>query len=186
MAEPSGADDSPEAKAQAIEAHLCSLRDPIPPAVKRAREGETTWTTLADGIAPKDRPELLSKVWQFLPTKQRIIAIGDAWVNTKSPEWRLRTDVWLSMFQDVGYHDCDQPAQPPETITLWRGGTLAGMSWSGTRTVAERFQNSDPDSPGRLWSVAVGPERLLAHYTHHADEDEYVIDITDLDPTEIT
>jgi hypothetical protein len=89
------------------------------------------------------------------------------------------------MFRDVGYHDEDRPARPPDTITLWRGGTIAGMSWAGKREKAEWFRDRRPDSPGRLWTVTVGPERLLAHYDHAASEDEYVIDPTGLHPTEI-
>jgi hypothetical protein len=187
MAEPSGAEVSPEAKTQQLLArlHRPNVYQRIRDAVQRAQQGESNWIILAEGVGENRRPELLSQVWEFLPTEQRIIAIGDAWVNAEDPEWRLNSDVWLSMFRDVGYHDDDQPAQPPETIALWRGGTLAGMSWSRTRTVAERFQNRRPDSPGRLWTVTVGPGRLLAHYHHDASEDEYVIDPTDLHPTEI-
>jgi len=122
------APEDPKAKAQAIEDRLRQLTDPTPAAVQRAQEGESSWTALADGIGRNARPELLWQVWEFLPTDQRIVAIGDAWVHAEYPEWHLDGDVWLRMFRDVGYHDEDRPAQPPDSITLWRGGTIAGMS----------------------------------------------------------
>ena len=118
-----------------------------------------TWTTAA-GLSTAKFSRSSHTVWEFLPTDQRIVAIGDAWVHADDPEWRLDGDVWLSMFRDVGYHDEDQPAQPPETIRLWRGGTLAGMSWTGKREKAEWFRDRRSDSQTCVdVGLALGPHR---------------------------
>jgi hypothetical protein len=61
------------------------------------------------------------------------------------------------------------------------------MSWTGDREQAVWFQQrySDTHRPGKLWTVTVGPDRLLAHYHEkHCSEDEYVIDPTGLRPRE--
>jgi hypothetical protein len=88
------------------------------------------------------------------------------------------------MFRAVGYHDETQRADPPEKIELWRGGTIPlAMSWSGTRSVAEKFRDRRNDGTEELWTATVGPERLLAHYDRVRSEDEYVIDPTGLKPT---
>jgi len=56
---------------------------------------------------------------------------------------------------------------------------------TGKREKAEWFRERRPGSPGRLWTVTVGPERLLAHYDHAESADEYVIDPAGLRPDEI-
>ncbi len=181
-------EDDAGAKTAAIIArlHQPNVYDRMRAAVRRAQEGETSWTALADGIGRNRLPEFLPTVWRFLPPDQRIVAIGDAWTWAEYPESLLPRDQWLPMFREVGYHDEGKPAKPPDTITLWRGGTVAiRMAWTGSREKGEWFRNRRPDSPGRLWAVTVGSERLLAHYDHAASEDEYVIDPIGIDPVEV-
>jgi hypothetical protein len=128
-------------------------------------------------------------VWDTLPHDQRIKAIGEAWTAAEHPERALRRAEWLLMFRAVGYLDDDKPATPPEQITLWRGGVKkTRMSWTADRERAVWFQQrfSDIGKPGKLWTVTVGPDRLLAHFHElHRHEDEYIIDPTGLRPREV-
>jgi hypothetical protein len=53
------------------------------------------------------------------------------------------------------------------------------MAWTADRDRAEWFQHryEHTDKPGKLWTITVGPDRLLAHYhERHRGEDEHVID----------
>jgi hypothetical protein len=54
---------------------------------------------------------------------------------------------------------------PPDSITLWLGGVRkTRMAWTADRDRAESFQHRfDHIEPGKLWTVTVGPDRLLAH-----------------------
>lgn len=181
------APDDPEAQVEAIMVRLANLRDPIPGAVARAEGDENDWASLADGIPCKDLPELLCKVWKHLAPLQRMIAISEAWVKPETPEWCLSgPGLWLPMFKAVGYHDETQLADPPQTIQLWRGGTIAqAMSWTGTRSKAEWFRDRRDDGTGKLWTATVGADQLLAHYNLLRSEDEYVIDPTGIRPEEV-
>ena len=92
------------------------------------------------------------------------------------------------MFRTAGYHVDDEPATPPDSITLWRGGVKkTRMAWTADRERAEWFQHRfDAIKPGKLWTITVGPDRLLAHYHEkHRRENEYVIDPTGIRPKEI-
>jgi hypothetical protein len=161
----------------------------IEDAVQRSRAGETDWGSLVHRLGRNDTPSLLRLVWNRLPLDERVKAVGDAWTGAEYPERALRRVEWLFMFRAVGYHDDDKPATPPEQITLWRGGVKkTRMSWTGDRERAVWFQHrfSDIGKPGKLWTVTVGPDRLLAHYHElHRGEDEYVIDPTGLRPKEV-
>jgi hypothetical protein len=53
------------------------------------------------------------------------------------------------------------------------------MAWTADRDRAEWFQHryEHTDKPGKLWTITVDPDRLLAHYhERHRGEDEHVID----------
>jgi len=53
------------------------------------------------------------------------------------------------------------------------------MAWTADRDRAEWFQHryQHTDKPGKVWTITVGPDRLLAHYhERHRGEDEHVID----------
>jgi hypothetical protein len=73
-----------------------------------------------------------------------------------------------------------------------RGGVRrTRMAWTADRERAEWFQHRSgfEGMPGgkrrKLWTVAVGRDRLLAHYHEkHRGEDEYIIDPTGARPKE--
>jgi len=156
------------------------------------RDGERDWDSLRRhmmGIGRNELPGLLSLFWDGLPREQPIKALGDAWVTCEYPEQAMPRREWLPIFRSAGYHDEESPAAAPDRITLWRGGILrCGMSWTADRDRAEWFQHrfDHPGTVGRLWTITVGPDRLLAHYhTQHRSEDEYVIDSTGIRPHEV-
>jgi hypothetical protein len=153
-------------------------RDQITAAVQRAVNGETDWDALHHTMGRNEYPNLLQFVWTRLPQDQLIKAVGDAWAMCEFPEQRLPRPEWLPIFRAAGYHDEEEPATPPDSITLWRGGTKkTRMSWTADRDQAVWFQRRFGRKPGKLWTVTVGGDRLLAHYHEkHREENEYVID----------
>jgi hypothetical protein len=99
----------------------------------------------------------------------------------------LRRKEWLQIFRAAGYQDGEQPAKPPDSVTLWRGGVRrTGMSWTADRDLAVWFQRRFDREQGRLWTVTVGPDRLLARYHEdYRNEDEYVVDPVGIRPEEV-
>ena len=165
----------------------------IEDAVKRLQaDGETLWWSLVNdlGFSFEEQHLLLSRLWDNLPGNQRAIAIAAAWTLSDPTEECLRPDEWLKMFRAVGYiEDGYRDRPPPAQITLWRGGVRkTGMSWTADRSVAVRFQHrfAPHKPPGKLWTVTVGANRLLAHFdVLRPGEDEYVVDPAGLAPIEI-
>lgn len=159
-------------------------------AITRCREGETGWLTLCGMMGRNEFPHLLQFVWTRLPHHQLITAVGDAWAGCEAPENYVPRKEWLSIFRAAGYHDDETPTTPPNSVTLWRGGTRkTRMAWTADRERAEWFQHRFDhlgSTPGKLWTLTVGPDRLLAHYHEkHRHEDEYVIDPTGIRPKEV-
>jgi hypothetical protein len=156
-------------------------------AVKRATDGETDWDSLSHMMGRNELPDLLLFVWDRLPHDQLVRAVGDAWSMCEFPERKLPRKEWLPMFRAAGYHVDDEPASPPNSITLWRGGVRkTRMAWTADRERAEWFRDRfDTGKPVKLWTLDVGPDRLLAHYHQkHRNENEYVIDPTGIRPRE--
>lgn len=163
--------------------------DRLQRALERLGEGETDWESLSYMMGGEERPALLSYVWERLPPDQLINAVGDAWTHCDTPEGHFPRRDWLPIFRAAGYHEDGASAAPPDRITLWRGGIRrTGMAWTADRERAEWFQHRwAAIQPGKLWTVTVGPERLLAHYhQEHRSEDEYVIDSSGIRPREVS
>ena len=158
-------------------------------AAVRFGAGERDWDSLRHGMGRNELPGLLWLVWAGLPRELLIKALGDSWVMCEYPEQAMPRREWLPIFRSAGYHDEESPAAAPDRITLWRGGIRrCRMSWTADRDCAERFQHRFDllGTVGRLWTITVGPDRLLAHYhTQHRSEDEYVIDSTGIRPHEV-
>lgn len=156
-------------------------------ALERFRNGETEWDALKHMMGSHELPTLLSYIWHGLSEGQLIGAVGDAWVMCDAPEKHLRRREWLPIFRAAGYHDDDQKPQPPDRIQLWRGGIRrTGMAWTADTERAEWFHDRyQTDKVAKLWTVTIGPKRLLAHY-HRRSEDEYVIDSTGVRPREVS
>ena len=151
------------------------------------RDGEVRWDNLAYGMGRNELPDLLDMVWSRLPHDQLLKGLENAWTMAEFPERFMPRRHWLPIFEAAGYHENTSPAEPPASITLWRGGTKrTGMSWTADRAQAEWFRDRPHYStPGKLWTVTVGPDRLLAHYHSGRGEDEYVINPAGLRPREI-
>ncbi|MCX2712041.1 hypothetical protein [Mycolicibacterium sp. J2] len=157
-------------------------------ALERLNAGETDWKALSYMMGDRELPTLLYYVWPRLPPDQLIKAVGNAWTHGDVPEKHFPRREWLPIFRAAGYHEDEARAEPPDRITLWRGGVRrTGMAWTADRERAEWFQHRwDAIQPGKLWTVTVKAERLLAHYHgEYRREDEYVIDATGLRPREV-
>lgn len=144
-------------------------------------DGEDDWDGLTKRLPRNDLPAVLFEIAWCLDNTQLARALKDAWVMCEFPERAVAREHWLSWFRDVGYIVNGNPASPPTQLTLCRGGVHPdGMAWTSNRIVAEWFR--DRWSNGKLWTVTVGPERLLAHFNNvrldesGQSEDEYVID----------
>jgi hypothetical protein len=163
--------------------------DRLVDACRLARKGETDWEYLQYGMGRNELPELLYFIGHFLPDDQFLKGLHDAWTGAEWPERIMPRRDWLPLFERAGYHDRNGPAQPPEVITLWRGGTLrTRMAWTDNRERAEFFAASPCfPTPRKLWTVTVRADRLLAHY--HDPEigrgEEYVINPTGLRPEQV-
>jgi hypothetical protein len=158
-------------------------------ALKRAREGVNHWQSLCDKMGRNELPDLLAHVWTQLPRNQLIKAVGDTWTSCEVPEQRFPRREWLPIFRAAGYHNEEEPASPPASITLWRGGIKkTRMAWTADRERAEWFQHryEHIGKPGKLWTITLGPDRLLARYHEkQRHENEYVIDPTGIRPKQI-
>ena len=156
----------------------------ITDAIQAASDGEKDWDTLAHYLGRNDKPMLLISVWHRLPVDQKVKAIADAWTSAEIPERQFNRHTWIPMFREVGFIDENRLATPPPEAALWRGGVKkTRMSWTADRERGEWFAHrwDRIDKPGKLWTVTVGPDRLLAHFhEQHRNEDEYVIDPTKL------
>lgn len=153
-------------------------------------KGERDWDALTGWMNPDWQPGFLSEVWAELPRDQQIKAVGDAWTMCHWPEELMPRQKWLPIFRAVGYHDNLRSAMAPDSVILWRGGTNEmRMAWTGDRDRAVWFQHrlDDEGTPGKLWTITVGADRLLAHYNNEKGraEDEYVIDPSQICPKEI-
>lgn len=157
-------------------------------ALERFSGGEHGWEALKHMMSHEELPQLLSYIWDRLPDAELVKALGETWVMSDAPEKHLPRRQWLPIFRKVGFHDGGQRVAPPERIQLWRGGVRrTGMSWTADRERAEWFQHRwDVLQPGKLWTITVGPDRLLARYhDDHRREDEYVIDSTGIRPKQV-
>jgi hypothetical protein len=156
-------------------------------AIAQARDGESNWESLTHGMGRNELPDVLCFTWERLPHNQLLIAVGAAWAASEVPEKYLTRRDWLAIFGAAGYHDDDKAATPPDAITLWRGGVKkTRMAWSADRERAEWFQHrfDHLGTPGKLWTITVGPDRLLAHYHHSQRHEDELRDRPDRDPTE--
>ena len=117
-------------------------------------------------------------------------ALTVAWVMAEFPEQYVSRKTWIRWFRQVGYIVNGDAADPPEQVTLFRGGVhFDRMAWTSGRFVAEWFRDRWPN--GKLWAATVPADRLLAHVNNlrleesGRSEDEYIIDPTGLRPKEI-
>jgi hypothetical protein len=106
------------AQTKAIDAILHEIPAQIAAAVQRAQLGDT-WTSVTEGIGPNLLPEVLSRVWQYIPVDERGIALCQSWVLPElSPLAKIGQDKWLQMFRTAGYHDEAEPAGRPEQTLI--------------------------------------------------------------------
>jgi hypothetical protein len=127
-------------------------------ALDAIQRGIWDWRTLTRRLPGNDLPAVLSQLEVKSPlfqhADQLAVALTKAWEMCDFPEQALGREKWLRWFRIVGYIVNGEPAEPPEQVTLYRGGVVAErMAWTGSRLVAEWYRNRGPN--GRLWTASV-------------------------------
>lgn len=143
----------------------------------------------------RDLPWFAYMVMQYHYSHEDIITdenmldlVESAWVLCEYPERNLDggLEAWDMMFNSVGFLSKPEGLErPSEAIALYRGATedtKCGMAWSSNRAIARFFANRTTygDLVGRVWTAEVEPDRIYARFETR-QEDEYVIDPTDLE-----
>ena len=143
------------------------------------------WDTLTRNLPRNHLPAVLAELafacGLIHEHQQLALALTDAWVMCEFPEQALSREQWMECFCAVGYIVNGNAAEPPEQVTLYRGGISPDrMAWTSNRYVAEWFRDRWPN--GKLWTASVQADRLLAHFNKERldesgrSENEYVID----------
>lgn len=105
--------------------------------------------------------------------------VHHAWSSAEYPEDSMEPDRWAELFEVAGYRIDGAPADRPDKITLYRGAPedrVQRMAWTSSQEVARRFAHDAlrGREPGRVWTITVSGDWLLAHITDR-DEDEYLV-----------
>ena len=151
-----------------------------------------TFSKAGCNIGRNDMPALLFDLVHCgaLDIEKYPNVVIEAWVMAEFPERKLGRQQWVEWFRKLGYTVNGEPAEPPEQVTLYRGDAdPSRMAWTSNRFVAEWFRDRWPN--GKLWTVTIQADRLLAHCNNvrldesGQSEDEYVIDPTGIEPQEV-
>lgn len=63
----------------------------------------------------------------------------DIWIDAESPS--INKNIWMRLFRQFKNSKAFQTTKAtlPETITVWRGGSPNGLSWTTSRDIAVKF-----------------------------------------------
>lgn len=111
-----------------------------------------TWDEMSRYLGRNDLPAVLVQNWGDLDSDEdRAMGLCDAWRMAEWPERIADADLWLSLFDQVGFvHDGEavdvEDVFPDDVLTLYRGATIdrrSGLSWTTepeqARWFADRF-----------------------------------------------
>lgn len=154
------------------------------------------WRVVSRHAGRNDLPTILVTYWHRLPAADKPVALDHTWHLTEYPEQHADQNVWLAMFDDVGYmvdgRVTDRATDPdlPEVVTLWRGAVPErrhGMSWSFDRDqalwFAGRWNGMDGTRDAHLYRIEIPNGYVLARVGGRS-ESEAVVDTTDFDDEE--
>jgi len=161
-----------------------------------------TWAEASARLGRNDMPAaLIHAVSDEFITDPSEIAKGirDAWTMAEWPTQAADDELWMAMFDAaLGPDEYLREAAPapvaelPEVVTLWRGATeehALGMSWTDDREralwFATRFSRMRGSSAGDLYQADIHRGVVLARFHESRGENEWVIDIGQVDPCEI-
>ncbi|WP_318482575.1 hypothetical protein [Photobacterium leiognathi] len=157
-----------------------------------AREEHLKGKSLSTQLAIVERPfrleYLVSKysVFSELTQKEQWELLSEIWVDSESPSVNL--DIWLLLFDDLGTSpslNSEYFQSLPDEITLYRGGLLNGLSWTGDLEEARWFANRfKPDCP-EIWQVTIQKSEVI-HFTDERSESEFIVSPTSINcPTRV-
>jgi hypothetical protein len=161
---------------------------------------DVTWAGLSARVGRRNLPHLLATavfIDGTLTEPEEICkGVARAWTAPEWPGRALEFGIWMMLFGEAlgAFDDCYlgddgemlSKESLPEELTLWRGaaaGYERGMSWTADRSRAEWFANRFNGAVGgehTVLEVTVPRDVVLAHF-HHRGEDEYVLDLEQLD-----
>ena len=99
------------------------------------------------------------------------------WTDSENPG--INASIWELLFNETGnspFKSTTAYLELSDEITLYRGGLVDGLSWSGNEEQAEWFSNrfSQGQYSPQVWMITV-PKEQIYHYTNSRNEDEYII-----------
>jgi len=134
-----------------------------------------------------------------LPRSEIAYAIAHSWPLAEWPQQALGIDAWLAIWDaalpDAGGHYLAEAVVTPidslpDSLHLYRGcsaGMEAGMSWTADRDQAVWFATRFGSRWGEpmLLETDVPSALVLGHFREARREDEWVIDVTCLEPADL-
>lgn len=130
----------------------------------------------------EDQEDLFGAIGRLGPIAS---VVHKAWTSAEYPEDALGADAWGLLFGWGDYRVDGEPADRPDSITLYRGapeGRLRRMAWTSDRQIAENFATGGMRGrpTGTVWTAEVLGEELLAQINER-EEHEYLVDPSFLD-----
>lgn len=103
------------------------------------------------------------------------------WSSVEFPSFQHGAEI-LELWNDAGFNTDDQEGWDslPDVITVYRGGTEHGVSWTTDLDIAKFFQRRVVQGEAGLWQTTVTKQTVKAYITERK-ESEIIIDPTGLD-----
>jgi hypothetical protein len=117
------------------------------------------------------RFELLADWWRKgkISKEELRELLPEVWRDTEFPSANLDEPVYL--FEDAGFLTDNEEAwaRVPEQMTLYRGGTEDGISWTLSLEQAEWFARRFGDH--EVWEMTADKSWALGHFTERGEEE---------------
>lgn len=156
------------------------------------------WQTVRVRLGRNDLIGALVDNYGDLDPNDLPMAVRDSWSAAEWPERLADTDVWLTLFDRVGYIVDGVPVEDRDAdlggdlITLYRGAIpehRAGLAWTRSLKTAtwfaHRFDGIRQDKGGKVWQITIPTDFVLARMSERG-EDEVIVDTSDFDDEEYT
>lgn len=153
-------------------------------------ELNVSWSEVSARVGRNDLPyTLFVNMWRLDPADLPKAA-HNAWYMAEYPEKQVDADMWVDLFDRIGYTIDGEPAKReddlPEFVTVYRGclpERIDGMSWTTSLETAYWFASRWTSHGGRQLHVyrAEIPRDFVLAKVGGRGENEVVISTRDLD-----
>lgn len=162
-----------------------------------------TWSQVSERLGRNDLPGTLAYavlVHHTIDDPDEIVkGLASAWPAAEWPAQYVDPTIWSMLFNQAldsltYLHDEEvrDRADLPDQVTLYRGATeehAVGMSWTDdldrARWFAGRFNGLRGTEPGKVWTVTVDSDVVLARFESRRGEAEWVLDVGMLEDYEV-